>query len=421
MSSTTDVRRSSGADPACWPDVVAVPRGRVRGAVAARLFRRAVAALPLRVQLPDGSEYGAGGQDAPLMRLRRPGEFYRRLGGSGTIGFGEGYLARDWESDDLVGVLTAFASAAGTLVPAPLQRARHRILSRMPSAERNTIQGAARNIRRHYDLSNEMFAEFLDPTMTYSAALFGTGARPEPGDLTAAQHRKIDRLLDLAGLGSGTRLLEIGTGWGELALRAAGRGAQVHTVTISAEQADLARARIGAAGLADRVTVELRDYRDLDGAGGYDAVVSVEMIEAVGLDHLGTYVEALTRHLAPGGRVALQAITMPDDRMRLSRDTYTWMRKYVFPGGQILSVPAIERALAATDLQITDRFAFGLHYAHTLALWRERFLVRRDAVRALGFDETFLRMWEYYLAYSEAGFRAGYLDVYQFALAREGG
>jgi cyclopropane-fatty-acyl-phospholipid synthase len=328
-------------------------------------------------------------------------------------------MAGDWDTDDLVGVLTAFASNVGRLVPLPLQRLRHAILSRIPTAERNTVAGAARNISRHYDLSNDLFAQFLDPTMTYSSGLFeaadlGAASR---GDLTAAQHRKIDRLLDLAGVGAGTRLLEIGSGWGELALRAAARGAYVHTVTISAEQAELLRRRIVEHGFEDRVVVELRDYREVTGT--YDAVVSVEMIEAVGLDHVHEYFSVLDQRLADGGSIALQAITMPHDRMLFSQETYTWIRKYIFPGGQILSVDAIEAAVRDhTKLTIVDDLDFGLHYAQTLQQWRETFNSASEAVSSLGFDEVFQRMWEYYLAYSEAGFRAGYLDVHQFRLTK---
>jgi cyclopropane-fatty-acyl-phospholipid synthase len=424
---TVDDRGLAFPEPLRWPDVFASPRGGLRAGLGGWLFHRAVRRLPVRVQTPDGANLGGGAVDAPLMVLRRPEAVLRRVSASGTIGFGEAYMAGDWETDDLVGVLTAFASNVGRLIPMPLQKARHAILSRMPNQERNTLHGAARNISRHYDLSNELFALFLDPTMTYSSAVF---AAPDSGledapdnpiavgsDLRTAQHRKIDRLLDLAKVGVGTRVLEIGSGWGELALRAAARGATVHTVTISAEQAARVRERIDEHGVADRVRVELCDYRNV--TGEYDAVVSVEMIEAVGLDHVQDYFEVLDQRLAPGGFVALQAITMPHDRMVVSRDTYTWMRKYIFPGGQILSVAAIREAVEQhTALVFDDDAAFGLHYAETLRQWRETFLARHAEVAALGFDKVFRRMWEFYLAYSEAGFRAGYLDVHQFRLTK---
>ncbi len=209
-------------------------------------------------------------------------------------------------------------------------------------------------------------------------------------------------------------MLEIGTGWGELAIRAARRGASVRSITLSEEQRVLARARVAAAGLADRVDIDLCDYRAATGT--YDAVVSVEMIEAVGFDFLDEYFATLDRLLAPGGRVGLQAITMPHDRMIASRDTYTWIHKYVFPGGQIPSVEALTAAAGSAGLDVVDSLAFGPHYAETLRLWRERFGAVAGEVDALGFDATFRKMWTFYLAYSEAGFRAKYLDVYQFVL-----
>jgi cyclopropane-fatty-acyl-phospholipid synthase len=351
------------------------------------------------------------------MRLVRPEAFFQRLGDSGTIGFGEAYMAGDWRADDLPGVLTAFAANLRDLVPSGLQRLRHAILSRQPHHHDNTIEGARRNIHQHYDLSNDMFGLFLDETMTYSSALFDGEPHDAPDDLATAQRRKIDRLLDTAGVRSGTRVLEIGTGWGELAMRAAARGADVTSLTISTEQAALAKERIAAAGLADRAHVLLQDYRET--TGRFDAVVSVEMIEAVGANHWNTYFATIDRVLAPGGRVGLQAILQDDETVRLTKDTYTWIRKYIFPGGQIASVEAIERTLRAhTALRIADRYTFGRHYAETLHRWRTRFEARAAEVGALGFDEIFRRMWSFYLAYSEAGFRTGYLDVAQFTLTK---
>jgi cyclopropane-fatty-acyl-phospholipid synthase len=290
---------------------------------------------------------------------------------------------------------------------------------RRPAAEANTPLGSRRNIARHYDLSNDHFAGFLDPSMTYSAALFpATPDGPEPAtfdDLEGAQLAKIDRLLDLCRVGAGSSVLEIGTGWGALAIRAAQRGATVRTITLSVEQQRLARERVAAAGLADRVSVELCDYRSVEGS--YDAVISVEMIEAVGQAYWGTYLAVVADALAEGGTAALQAITIDHQRMLATRKDQTWIHKYVFPGGKIPSVPAIESAARAAGLHVVADLAFGLHYAHTLRLWRERF----DAVPAdgdLGSDPIFERMWTFYLAYSEAGFRARYLDVHQMILRR---
>jgi cyclopropane-fatty-acyl-phospholipid synthase len=298
-----------------------------------------------------------------------------------------------------------------------MQHLRSAVLARIPSAHDNTPTGARRNIRAHYDLSNELFATFLDETMSYSSALFAGEPDHSPEPLADAQRRKIDRLLDTAAVAPGSRVLEIGTGWGELAIRAAQRGASVTSITLSTEQASLARERVAAAGVADRVQVVLQDYRETTGT--FDAVVSVEMIEAVGANHWCEYFATIDRRLAPGGRVGLQAILMHDDEVRATGETYTWIRKYIFPGGQIASVEAIQRAVKkATSLRIADRLHFGRHYAETLRRWRARFEDEAAAVDALGFDEVFRRMWSFYLAYSEAGFRTGYLDVAQFLLTK---
>jgi cyclopropane-fatty-acyl-phospholipid synthase len=405
-----------------WPGLATPPDSSSRARVAEALFRRAVRPLDVRVVLPGGERLGAGGPDSPVMRLIRPDSLYRRLGANALIGFGEAYLVGDWTSTALADLLTPFAGRMSTLIPPLLQRLRRAVVPRTPTEEHNTIDGARDNIRRHYDLSNELFAAFLDETMTYSSAWFPDGPdSPDgsdgPQDLAGAQLRKIDGMLDLAGVAPGQHILEIGTGWGALAIRAAQRGARVTSLTISTEQRQLAERRIAEAGVADRVQVLQRDYREA--RGSYDAVLSVEMIEAVGADFWPTYFRALDRLLVPGGRVGLQSITMGHDRMLATRDSYSWIHKYVFPGGLIPSVTAIEQNLAAhTGLRIVARRDLGPDYARTLAHWRERFLGNWREVAALGFDETFRRMWEFYLAYCEAGFRVGYLDVHQFALAR---
>ncbi|MFF3111222.1 class I SAM-dependent methyltransferase [Kitasatospora sp. NPDC057904] len=408
-------------DPARWPDVARVPHAPLRAAVAGRLLRRVAAHRGLRVELPGGSVLRPAAPGAPVLRLHHPRAFLHRVGESGLIGFGEAYQAGDWDSPDLTALLTALAAAPQTLVPAGTRWLRRLYVQRPPAAESSTVDGARRNIPRHYDLSNDLFALFLDPTMTYSAALFPTGPGRAPlatwDGLPAAQHRKIDRLLDLAGVGPGTRLLEIGTGWGELALRAAARGARVVSLTLSEEQLALARRRIAEAGYEGRAEVRLCDYRAAEGA--YDAVVSAEMIEAVGRPFWPGYFRTLDRVLAPGGRVALQAITMPHDRMTASSRTYTWILKYVFPGGLIPSLRAVsETAARHTALRVRAADAYGPHYAETLRLWRERFTAHAGQVAALGFDDVFRRTWELYLAHSEAGFRAGYLDVHQILLTR---
>ncbi|WP_314614079.1 cyclopropane-fatty-acyl-phospholipid synthase family protein [Streptomyces stackebrandtii] len=405
-------------DPERWPDVARLARASgLRTAIARRVLARAFTRLPIRIG--PGGPPGAvprpttGETGPPTLNLYDPAAFHRRVGADGLIGFGESYMAGEWDSDDLVGLLTVLAAHVDDLVPAPLRRLRGAWVRRRPARDRNTLEGARDNIHRHYDLSNDLFARFLDPSMTYSSAVFDT-LPATPGEFTSAQHRKIDRLLDLAGVGPGTRLLEIGTGWGELAVRAASRGADVLTVTLSEEQRALALRRIADAGVSHRVSVELRDYRQVQGR--YDAVVSVEMIEAVGAEYWPAYFAALRRLLAPGGAVALQAITMPHERMLHTARTHTWISKYVFPGGLIPSRDAIAHESAAAGLGITHDTGFGAHYAETLRLWREAFVQESAAVGALGFDRVFQRMWELYLAYSEAGFRAHYLDVRQLRL-----
>ncbi|GAB2582212.1 class I SAM-dependent methyltransferase [Kribbella endophytica] len=389
-----------------WPDIAQSPRSSLRAAAARQVLRGAVRDLEVEVVLPDGRRLGRGG---PVMEIVDD-SFFHRIGADLKIGFGEAYMAGDWRAapgTDLAELLTVFARRLTTLVPPTLQRFRKVIEQRMPAAERNDRTGARSNIARHYDLSNDLFATFLDPTMSYSSALFdGTD------DLEQAQVRKIDHVLDLAGVRDGSKVLEIGTGWGQLAIRAAGRGATVTSITLSTEQRDLARKRIAEAGVD--ATVELCDYRDVDGR--YDAVVSVEMIEAVGERYWPTYFETVDRVLVPGGRFGLQAITMPDDRLRATRHAQGWIHKYIFPGGLIPSLEAIDRA--AGGLTVVDQHRFGADYARTLRLWRDRFTEQAVEVDALGFDETFRRMWEFYLAYSEAGFRSGYLDVVQLALTR---
>ncbi|GAA3219044.1 cyclopropane-fatty-acyl-phospholipid synthase family protein [Actinocorallia longicatena] len=395
-----------------WPALQRVPRAGYRARAARWLFRRAVADLPVRVSMAGGERLGTGG---PELRIVRPEAFFARLGAEGLIGFGEAYMAGDWEADDLPAVLTVFAGRMGGLVPRGLAALRPLVLPRPPMSEDGDPEGARRNISRHYDLSNDLFALFLDETLTYSSALFD-GADPVWPELPAAQHRKIDRLLDAVQAGPGTRLLEIGTGWGELAIRAASRGATVRSITLSSEQRELAMRRAARAGLSDRIRIDLCDYREVEGA--YDAVVSVEMLEAVGERYWPVYFATVDGLLVQGGRAGIQTITMPHDRLLASRKTHTWVQKYIFPGGLIPSVEAVEGCVAATDLWVADRYGFGRDYARTLRLWRERFTASAESVDALGFDMTFRRMWELYLSYSEAGFRSGYLDVQQWLLIK---
>ncbi|MEZ5212309.1 class I SAM-dependent methyltransferase [Gordonia sp. (in: high G+C Gram-positive bacteria)] len=411
-------------DARLWPDVAHSPAGRIRGAAAVPVFAMATRGLPISVEFP-GKRAGGdrSGTVRPRMIIRRPESMYRRIGSAGLIGFGEAFMAGDWTTDDLVGVLTPFAERAADLVPAPLQRLRSLVLPRHPAGERNTVENTRSNISRHYDLSNDLFAAFLDETLSYSSAYFGSNEAADAAtwpQLAVAQRAKIDRLLDSAGVGPGTRLLEIGTGWGELCLRAAERGARVRSLTLSSEQRELAMERVAAAGFAEQIQIDLLDYRLV--AGEYDAVVSVEMLEAVGREFWPEYFQTVDRMLAPGGRAAIQVITMPHDRMLASEGTYTWVHKYIFPGGQLPSIEALRSVVSEeTGLAITDEMAMGRHYARTLRLWRERFCAASERVNQLGFDAVFARMWTFYLAYSEAGFRSGYLDVYQLRLDKSGG
>ena len=397
-----------------WPGLDAVPTG-PRAAVSARvahtLFRAALSRLDVTVHVGDAT-YGRGG---PVAVVHRPEEFFARVGRDQLIGFGEAYLTGAWDAEDLGGFLTVLAAELPRLVPERLQRLRSLVVRRPPRRERSSLANSRDNIAHHYDLSNELFALFLDPTLSYSSALFTETAAEE--SLEDAQVRKIERLLDRAGVGPGTRLLEIGSGWGELAIRAARRGATVRTITLSVEQKALAERRIAAAGLADRVTVDLCDYRAV--AGSYDAVVSVEMVEAVGWQYWPTYFRTIDRVLAPGGRAAIQAITMPHDRMLKTRNTWTWINKYIFPGGFLPSVRVLDEVSREhTSLRMAEPFSMGPSYAETLHRWDESFLAAQQRVLDLGFDRTFLRMWHFYLEYSRAGFASGYLDVNQLVFTR---
>ncbi|GGU41974.1 class I SAM-dependent methyltransferase [Nocardioides albus] len=393
-----------------WPMLQESPTGpvtRLTAAAAATLFRTATKRLGISVS-EDGSP-------ADIV-LHRPVELYARLSRHGLIGLGEAYMTGAWDAPELGETLTVLCRDLDGLLPGWAQRLRGVYERRRGEKDLNTPENAREHIGHHYDLSNDFFALFLDPTMSYSAGLFSS--LPSTEDLALAQHRKIDRILDEAGVGAGTRLLEIGTGWGELALRAAARGAQVTSVTLSVEQAELARRRIGAAGLGHRVDIELCDYRAVEGT--YDAVVSVEMIEAVGERFWPVYFAKIDEVLAPGGIAVIQGITMPHERMLATRNTETWITKYIFPGGLLPSTEAITDAVDThTRLRVRSRLSFGAHYAETLRRWDIALRAQVDEVRALGFDETFLRMWHFYLEYTRAGFAADYIDVQQVTFTRD--
>lgn len=402
----TSPRHSRQIDDQRWPDVATVPHSPARAAIAGMLVRRGSRLAGVRVTTSAEPAFDT----VPTIRLVDSDEFYARLGRDGLIGLGEAWMSGAWTSPDLHSVLHALAEQMKHVVPQPLQRLRRWHDRPMPSDELGDHVGARANVARHYDLSNDLFATFLDSTMTYSGALFSPG-----DDLKTAQIRKLDTMLDAAHVGPGTRLLEIGSGWGSLAVRAARRGADVTTVTLSEQQVSYARAAAQDAGVADRVDVALCDFRDV--RGRFDAIVSIEMIEAVGERYWPAYFARLGELLAPSGRVALQAITMGHDHMLATRNSWGWIHKYVFPGGLIPSARAIEEhADVYGGLATRRRQSFGPHYAETLRRWRERFNRSRRTVQTLGFDDVFCRMWDYYLAYCQAGFSSEHLGVDHFVL-----
>ncbi|MEU4287795.1 cyclopropane-fatty-acyl-phospholipid synthase family protein [Kribbella sp. NPDC026596] len=413
-----------------WPTLARPRSNPVRRAGALAAIRLIAKDLPATIHL-ENRTYGLGG---PAMRVHRGAHFLDRLGQDAGSGFGEAYLAGDWDPEpgtDLADLLVPFAERFSNeetrhLLPKWAQSLRWLVTRSQPGDQENDRAGARENVSRHYDLSNAMFSEFLDPTLTYSAAYFGGDASSAVtadlatasyDELTQAQLNKLDSILDAAGVVSGSRVLDIGCGWASLAIRAAQRGAWVTAITIASQQALLAQRRIADAGVSDRVQVALRDYRDQ--IGEFDAVLSVEMIEAVGEKYWPVYFEAIERRLAPGGVAVVQAIVMPHERMLATRNTFTWVQKYIFPGGLIPSIKVIEDVTTRhTGLRPEVIRHLGADYARTLRIWRNRFMDRSPAIEALGFDGTFQRMWEFYLAYSEAGFRTGYLDDVQLRLTR---
>lgn len=386
----------------------------LRAAIAKQLLRRIAPHVDVQVILPNGEKLGPAKPNLPTMTIHDE-KFFVRLGNDLKIGLGESFMANEWSaSPDLAEVLTPYAEKLLHIVPAWMRKFRKFVEPFQPKHEENNPEGSKSNISRHYDLSNELFALFLDETMSYSSANFGSD-QVTFANLAKAQIRKIEGVLDYAGVKAGMHILEIGSGWGQLAIQAALRGAKVHTITLSKEQKALADERIARAGLSNLINVEIKDYRDLNQM--YDAVVSVEMIEAVGEKYWPTYFGEIAKHLKPGGRFGLQAITMPHDRLLASKHAYTWIHKYIFPGGIIPSREVIDQ-FTKKEMRLVDSRAMGIDYANTLKLWREQFMANRAKVAALGFDQAFERMWQYYLAYSEAGFRAGHLNVWQLGFVK---
>lgn len=393
----------------------------LRGRVAKQILRLVTRQIPVDVVLPDGSllnqRGGSRTAGRPGIVLQRPESFYRRLAENPKIGLGEAYTAGDWhaaEGTDLADALTPYAERLSGLLPGWMLRLRRLVDLPIPADQRGAVEHTRENISAHYDLGNDMFAAFLDPSFSYSSALFDRSRPVADQDLEEAQLRKVDAAIDLAGVGAGDHVLEIGTGWGTLAIEAARRGARVTTITLSVEQADLARERIEAAGYTDRVEVVVQDYRHVTGT--FDAVVSIEMIEAVGERYWPDYFAALSRLVRPGGAVALQAILMPHQRYLATRNSYGWIQKHIFPGGLIPSATAISAQADRVGLRVTRADRFGADYAETLRRWRSAFLASWPTIRSEAFGEEFRRTWEFYLAYCEAGFRAGAIDVAQIRL-----
>jgi cyclopropane-fatty-acyl-phospholipid synthase len=370
----------------------------------------------LELVLPDGSRrsYGrAGGLTGELEVL--DWAFLHRLVRAPRIALGEGFQEREWRSPDLVALLEVLADNYAEITGAGLLGAWTEVRGRIPRPRLpRGLQLSARHVRAHYDLSNEFFALWLDPSLTYSCAIFDDPAQ----SLADAQQHKYHRLCELLDLRPEHHLLEVGTGWGGMAIHAAReRGCRVTTTTISNAQHELASRRVAEAGLADRVDVLKVDYRLLEGT--FDRIVSIEMLEAIGHDQLPTYFRKLDRLLAPDGAIAIQTIAIPEQRYRSYRRSEDWIRAHVFPGGLLPSVGEIARVCGArTRLGLYRLDEIGPHYARTLQLWREAFLARLDDVRALGFDERFLRTWEFYLAFCEAAFASRQIRDVQLVLAR---
>jgi cyclopropane-fatty-acyl-phospholipid synthase len=365
--------------------------------------------------LQGGTEtcFGAGAPVVAVTVHRQ--RFFRRLALGGTVGAGEAYMDGDWDCDDLVGLVRLLAADRGaqgaidgvaTFTARAVSGLAHR-------ARGNSRRGSRRNITAHYDLSNAFFETFLDRRMMYSSAIYERAGMT----LEQASSAKLERLCRKLELTSEDHLLEVGSGWGGLAEYAAGRyGCRVTTVTISPAQYQAARARIRASGLEDRVTVLLRDYRDLDGC--YDKIVSVEMVEAVGDNYLDGYFAILGRLLAPRGLMALQAITIEDQRFHQALRSVDFIKKHIFPGSFIPSVSRLVSSAARySGTVLVSLEDMGHDYAETLAAWRARFEAERARVIELGFDERFVRMWRFYLAYCEGGFRERAISDVQLLFA----
>jgi cyclopropane-fatty-acyl-phospholipid synthase len=381
--------------------------------LAARVVMKALERISfgrLQLRLPDGSVLAYGAKPQPFAELVvKDWRFFRRVLLDGDIGFAEAYMDGQCDSLDLpalIGLLADNEPALGAVARSSLLR--DLVLKLRHRWRHNSRRGSQRNIHAHYDLGNDFYRLWLDPSMTYSAALYdGDGKRP----LQAAQAAKYDRVLERLGARQGDSVLEIGCGWGGFAEIAARRGLRVTAATISRQQLEFARERLARAGLADRVDLQFSDYRDLKGR--YDHVVSIEMVEAVGERYWPDYFAALKRHLAPGGSALVQAIVIADQLFAPYRRRPDFIQTYVFPGGMLLSPAILREQCRRVGLRIAELYGFGLDYGRTLQEWLTRFDRAAAEVANLGFDRRLRRLWRYYLAYCAAGFMTQRTDVLQ--------
>jgi len=386
----------------------------------------ALARMPvgnLEITLPDGSQQTFGQErDRPPARIRINNErFFARCVMSGDIGFGEAYVDGDWESDDLLGVITWFLNNAENCPTISGGKSSFWKLNLLRAANRlghllrpNSKSGSRKNIHQHYDLGNDFYRLWLDRTLSYSSAIFQS---PDQS-LEEAQIAKYDALCQQLYLTPDTHIIEIGCGWGGFAEHAASRyGVNVTAITISQEQFNFAQQRFADAGLADRIDLRLCDYRDIQGA--YDRVVSIEMLEAVGDQFYDTFFRKCHSILKPNGLMALQFISAPDARFAEMKRGVDWIQKHIFPGSLLPSIGRVTESLNRTgDLFLHNLRDIGNSYARTLKLWRGKFNQRRDAVKALGFDDQFIRKWNYYLAYCEAAFATRNISAVQAIYTR---
>ncbi|MRW83496.1 methyltransferase domain-containing protein [Pseudoduganella sp. FT26W] len=367
----------------------------------------------LLLRRPDGSHQLFGDGSLPVVLELVSWKPCSAALRSGDIGFAESFIAGEWKTDNLAGLLALLIRNRGEMEEMVYGSWWGSLLYRLKHLlHRNSRAGSRKNIHAHYDIGNAFYQLWLDPTMTYSSAIFSDGA-----DLAAGQMAKYRRIVGQLALQPGARVLEIGCGWGGFAETAA-REAQAHVtgLTLSTEQLGYARQRLADAGLAQRADLRLCDYRDC--AGQFDAIVSIEMFEAVGERYWPDYFACLARNLKPGGRACIQTITIDEALFARYRQGTDFIQQYIFPGGMLPAPSAFRRMAAQHGLRVVDEFRFGLDYADTLLQWRQRFLLQSGAVAAQGFDHRFMLTWEFYLAYCEAAFRAGNTDVMQFTLLK---